>query len=1080
VADLEQVVAKFEADVSGFVAGMRKAESASDQSTKKIEQRWQGVGNTLRGVGEALAGAFAAEKLREIGARFVDAFDEAAQGQARLRAAISAAGGSVDQEIARATALAETIQRATVVQDDEVVAILARARAMGLSEQASGRAAVNAVALSRAQGISAETAIRMTAALEQGSTAMIMRQLPALRGIKDESARLAKTQELLTGMFAGAEAEARAGLGPYRQLQNEVNDLEEGFGNLIAGGLIPVVQHARAVVKVMQETSPETKKFALAIGGLAVGVPAAALALSGVVRITAAVAASLSALRVATVGVASGIARGVAAIAAAFASIPVLVATAVAGTVVAAVVFRKTLVGMVDGIGEVLHRQFVNEVERPLLQGINDLVDGLPDSALFRAVRESMKVEVPPEVPEAGKTFANVWKNAGEQAAADMEEMKARLQAEMTELANSIPGPVKDIGKVFASVFSGEMAPAAEDFWARIQKIVAEMDGKGGIGAAVGRDVEQAKEKFKELRDQFGSPLGKFTARLDELDKLEKTLAPIKAKLGEASAAGKEFNDTFNRARAALVVQYGEDVDKSLGGILTKLDDLRKATRTPLEQVKFDVGELDSQENSLKLLDQFKDRGAELDAVFDRARKQVGGLDQDYKQLLAQTRTPVEKLQFDLSNLDEMKKAYEAAGYAGAELDQAISRQQQNVRDEFSKTKDVAHDLGLTFTSAFEDAVVEGKKFSEVLQGIEKDLIRLALRRLVTEPALNALEGVNWTGLVGSVVGAFVGGGAAGTVAAGEAAAVSHAKGGVFDAGRALPFARGEAFFGGRTLPFAAGGTIINRPTTFPMRGDQIGLMGEAGPEAILPLQRGPDGSLGVRAVGGRRPSDGLEARLEQVSDRFAATIERVFARIRPGRATLRESSSSITTSYTDRFVTTIERLISPRISEVLRPAPAEKRVPIVVESPIARAVERAITARPDTAAGAPRDPFAPRPIGFPKLARREDDLGRFRTPVPVAADRFPVAAAPRMSDYGARRSMRDGGTGASGPRVEVNVFAPPGSQVRQERKQKGPDMEQLNIMVDQAVGQLMERPGSKTHRALRRTFGATPQTTNR
>ena len=47
-------------------------------------------------------------------------------------------------------------------------------------------------------------------------------------------------------------------------------------------------------------------------------------------------------------------------------------------------------------------------------------------------------------------------------------------------------------------------------------------------------------------------------------------------------------------------------------------------------------------------------------------------------------------------------------------------------------------------------------------------------------------------------------------------------------------------------MPFASGG-IVAGPTLFPMRGGQ-GLMGEAGPEAIMPLARGADGKLGVRS----------------------------------------------------------------------------------------------------------------------------------------------------------------------------------------------------------------------------------------
>lgn len=67
-----------------------------------------------------------------------------------------------------------------------------------------------------------------------------------------------------------------------------------------------------------------------------------------------------------------------------------------------------------------------------------------------------------------------------------------------------------------------------------------------------------------------------------------------------------------------------------------------------------------------------------------------------------------------------------------------------------------------------------------------------------------------------------------------------------------LPFADGAAFSQGRVMPFARGG-IVTGPVTFPMRGG-TGLMGEAGPEAIMPLARGADGRLGVQMAGGGRP----------------------------------------------------------------------------------------------------------------------------------------------------------------------------------------------------------------------------------
>ncbi|MCG7492076.1 phage tail tape measure protein [Thalassobius sp. Cn5-15] len=67
--------------------------------------------------------------------------------------------------------------------------------------------------------------------------------------------------------------------------------------------------------------------------------------------------------------------------------------------------------------------------------------------------------------------------------------------------------------------------------------------------------------------------------------------------------------------------------------------------------------------------------------------------------------------------------------------------------------------------------------------------------------------------------------------------------------GSIVPFANGGAFSQGRVMPFAKGG-VVSGATPFAMRGG-MGVMGEAGPEAILPLTRGRDGRLGVQMSGG-------------------------------------------------------------------------------------------------------------------------------------------------------------------------------------------------------------------------------------
>ncbi len=87
----------------------------------------------------------------------------------------------------------------------------------------------------------------------------------------------------------------------------------------------------------------------------------------------------------------------------------------------------------------------------------------------------------------------------------------------------------------------------------------------------------------------------------------------------------------------------------------------------------------------------------------------------------------------DLTPAEGIAAEFEVESKRNDELLRGLSEQTQ-------EASDAARELGLTFQSAFEDAVIEGEKFSKVLSGIGRDLLRLTIRKSVTEPAAKWLS----------------------------------------------------------------------------------------------------------------------------------------------------------------------------------------------------------------------------------------------------------------------------------------------------------------------------------------------------
>jgi phage-related minor tail protein len=164
--------------------------------------------------------------------------------------------------------------------------------------------------------------------------------------------------------------------------------------------------------------------------------------------------------------------------------------------------------------------------------------------------------------------------------------------------------------------------------------------------------------------------------------------------------------------------------------------------------------------------------------------------------------------------------------YTDENINQAAARLEvlKAEEDQLNRLRQQQIDLANTIASSMGDAImsmVDGTKSAEdAFKSMAAEIIKELYRVLVVQQMVNAAMGV--FGYEQAPSGSYV----------------------------PKPNANGNAFSGGNVIPFASGG-VVGSPTYFGMGGGQTGLMGEAGPEAIMPLKRGPDGKLGVSTTGG-------------------------------------------------------------------------------------------------------------------------------------------------------------------------------------------------------------------------------------
>ena len=386
---------------------------------------------------------------------------------------------------------------------------------------------------------------------------------------------------------------------------------------------------------------------------------------------------------------------------------------------------------------------------------------------------------------------------------------------QFTTLAASVlgsGGTIEDAEQVFTGVSNAIKATGgnAEDVQSAI-RAMSQIFGKGKVSAEelqgqLGERLAGAVVKFAEAN---GSSLQKLqkdlrdgTVGLDQImkftAKLNEDFAETANKVANSSAdAGQRFQTTMDRLKNAvgqILQPIGAEFQEVFTNIVGAITDAIEAFN------KFmGIGLGNAIAKTEKNIKSLQDRIAKSndDKVIKRLNSQ-----------LTKALNKLAKLQGQQVEDEEDDKG--GSGLAGLG-DESKSPLQSFAESAFK----VAEQAEQAFVNAFkgmEDALVKfvmtGKlNFRDLANSIIADLTRMLIRAAVTKPLFGTLF-----------------------------PNIKMAKGGVIDAGNKI-------------TAYARGG-IVNKPTLFPMA-NGMGLMGEAGPEAIMPLKRGSNGKLGVQSSGG-------------------------------------------------------------------------------------------------------------------------------------------------------------------------------------------------------------------------------------
>lgn len=422
--------------------------------------------------------------------------------------------------------------------------------------------------------------------------------------------------------------------------------------------------------------------------------------------------------------------------------------------------------------------------------------------------------------------------------------------AENTEEANkAVDAAIENYNKI---------KTAREQYEKGLQDLYAGRKSKSGSGGT--SQLESAREAIKRLKEEINklngaisSDGGALAKKIDEIEKMGK-----QAKLSAAEI--RKLKDEYTAAFKADTLKEFDKAVLQIEGDASALRELEIARTLKEWMLRFaELGmsaedaapHLERLKNALQKQNNYNDLQTAAD-FYKELAKLSGEYDQslEYRNQLIEHQIEVwSKADIPQEYLDRMRELLRLE--AGTEGWDGAKRAMKSYYADATNMGKQFENFTESVLSSMEDAFVQlsttGKlSFSDLANSMISDMVRIAYKAMVIAPIMQGITGM------------FGGGSVVSKALGASNAAISAI----------MPSAQGNVFTGGNISDYS--GSIVTQPTAFSF-GRHLsafagggGIMGEAGPEAILPLDRGKNGRLGLAM-------DGMDDIMQQAQRGFAA-----------------------------------------------------------------------------------------------------------------------------------------------------------------------------------------------------------------